>query len=452
MNTDVWTPGLGAMLRNARKRVRLTQEQLAGLSTVSVRAIRDLEQERVTRPRPETLTLLADAMRLDARQRMALELAVDGDAIESSLADVYGAELAPPPTALHPLAGRRSELHALSALLGTEKERLLTVVGVPGVGKSRLVQEAAAVIHDRNRTPVLWVTSDPLSTPGAAQIAMSRPTRPQATLVRWVRSALAQRPDPDGGSHEELVSVIRDRPTLLVLDGYEDVATAAPALLGLLRSCQRLVVLITARCPNIVPGSRLFPLAPLPVTDPKDESALGLMLLHASHMRPDLAPDDDLVQKLAEICHTLDGLPGALEAAASWLLLYSPEQLLRIAREDPLTLVDTPASRSAGDDSCLSTALRNVIRDLPTRLLPLLKKTAALPQPWTTDEVSAALDARPPSPHDLHNLLLRGLIRQVPGAPGQPPRFCVLNVVRQLRPTHPVPARLGATLPSTVAP
>ncbi|MGX1477203.1 UNVERIFIED_CONTAM: transcriptional regulator with XRE-family HTH domain [Streptomyces canus] len=432
MNADVWAPGLGAMLRNARRRARLTQEQLAGLSTVSVRAIRDLEQERVTRPRKETLTLLADAMRLDGTQRAALELAVDGVAGESLLGDVYGADLAPPPTALHPLAGRRSELHTLLTLLGTGKERLLTVVGVPGVGKSRLVQEAVAVIHDRDRTPVLWVTGDRLSAPGAARVAVSRPTGPQATLVRWVRSSLAQRPGPDGGSHEELVSVIRDRPTLLVLDGHEEAATTAPALLSLLRSCPRLVVLITARRPNPVPGSRLFPLAPLPVADPGDESALGLMLLHASHMRPDLAPNDELVQTLAEICHTLDGLPGALEAAASWLLLYSPEQLLSVARKDPLALVDAPASAPAGDDSCLSAALRDAVRDLPARLLPLLETTAALPRPWTTDEMSAVPLAQPPSAHDLHALLLRGLIRQVPVAPGQPPRFCVLNVVRRL--------------------
>lgn len=73
------------------------------------------------------------------------------------------------------------------------------------------------------------------------------------------------------------------------------------------------------------------------------------MLSYVSHMRPDVLPTDALTTTLADICHALDGIPQALEAAASWLLLYSPEQLLDVARTTPLVLVDgvTPPTRRA---------------------------------------------------------------------------------------------------------
>ncbi|WP_345053060.1 AAA family ATPase [Streptomyces rameus] len=433
MNSES-TPGLDVLLQNARRRAGLTQAQLAGLATVSVRAIRDLEQGRVRNPRKETLKLLANAMRMSDARRIELELAADAHAAGRVLQSLYSAELAAPPTPLRPLVGRRAELEALTDRLDNRHDRLLTLVGLPGVGKSRLAQEAALVLHARDRMPVLWVPMDRAADAGPEQ-------GPQAPLAGWVRSLIR-----DGDRFEELTSVIGDKPTLIVLDGLDDSAPALPALLNLLRACERLKTVVTSRRVTQPPAGRLLPLAPLPAPAPSAaESALPgdslvagrpaveLMLSYVSHMRPDLLPTDAVTTALAHICHRVDGIPRALEAAASWLLLYSPDQLLEIARATPLFLVDgvTPATSEPG--GTLGEQLGSALAELDDRTADLLTTLAALPEPWTVDAAARA-NGRPltETARDVHGLLLRGLVRQHATEPGGPVGFTVLNLVREL--------------------
>ncbi|MFD5075700.1 helix-turn-helix domain-containing protein [Streptomyces sp. NPDC058371] len=437
MNSQAPTPGLDALLQNARRRAGLTQEQLAGLSTVSVRAIRDLEQGRVQHPRKETLRLLAGAMRLSDARRIELELAVDAHSVGRVFQDSYGAELAAPPTPLRPLVGRRAELEALTARLSSGHERLLTLVGLPGVGKSRLAQEATLRIHAQDRVPVLWVAMDRPAGSDPGAVAHS----PGTTMSGWVRALVR-----DGEKYDELSGVIGSKPTLIVLDGHDASPAVGPAVLNLLRSCERLKILVTSRRPVQPPGGRLLPLAPLPVPVPAalcgtapgdslvtDRPAVELMLSYVGHMRPDVLPTDSVTTTVAHICHALDGIPQALEAAASWLLLYSPEQLLDVARTTPLVLVDgvTPADSATGPT--FGDQLSAVVTGLNPHAAGLLATLAALPEPWTVDRAArAAGTALAETARDVHALLLRGLIRQHPSEPGGPVGFTVLNLVREL--------------------
>ncbi|GAB2698257.1 helix-turn-helix domain-containing protein [Kitasatospora kifunensis] len=467
MNVQAPSAGLGALLRSARRGAGLTQEQLAGLSTISVRAIRDLEQGRVQHPRKDTIRLLADTMRLSGTHRATLELAIDSTSVGSTLRNLYGVELAPPPAPLRPLAGRRPELRALTGLLAAEHERLLTVVGLPGVGKSRLAQEAALHFHAGAQTPVLWVAMD-----RTAEEQTGARHRPQSALVSWVRSLISQ-----GGNVDELAAVVREKPTLLVLDGYDAPhGGAGSGLLSLLNSCERLKVLITSRRPQQALDGRLLPLAPLPVPEavgpeptraeqvgsesvgpfhpfhpltsapvrppcdasPAERPAVDLMLSYVSHLRPDLLPTESVVATVTRICHALDGLPQALEAAGSWLLLYSPEQLLEIVRSTPLALIDGAAPPLPGSGPALSGLLADTVRDLNPRLARLLRAVAPLTRPWTVDAAARTLGLPPTAAaRDVHALLLHGLLRQLPAAAGPvggPARFTVLNLVRQLVP------------------
>ncbi|WP_329560723.1 helix-turn-helix domain-containing protein [Kitasatospora sp. NBC_01266] len=442
MNAQAPSAGLGVLLRSARRRAGLTQQQLAGLSTVSVRAIRDLEQGRVQHPRKDTIRLLADTMRLSDTRRATLQLAVGNASVGSTLGDLYGVELAPPPAPLRPLTGRGAELRALTSLLGAEHERLLTVVGLPGVGKSRLAQEAALCCHAQARTPVLWVPMD-----RTAEQPSGAPQRPQSALVGWVRSLLAQ--GGNGGTMDELAALVRDRPTLLVLDGYDAAQGGlGPGLLGLLHSCERLKVLITSRRPERTLDGRVLPLTPLPLPGPgpggpgragatataeQAGPAVELMLSYVSHLRPDLLPTESVVATLARICQALDGLPQALEAAGSWLLLYSPEQLLEIVRSTPLALIDGAAPPLPGDGPRLSGLLADTVRELSPRLAALLRAVAPLTRSWTVETAARVLGIPPAAAaREVHALVLHGLLRQLPATAGGPARFSVLNLVRPL--------------------
>ncbi|MGV9457085.1 helix-turn-helix domain-containing protein [Streptomyces sp. NPDC003635] len=427
------TDGLADRLRAARRWAGLTQEQLAGLSTVSVRAIRDLEQGRVRHPRRETLRLLADAMRLSDARRAALELAVEGASAGPVMHEAYGAELAPPPAPLCRLVGRAEELRALTGLLAGEHDRLLTVVGLPGVGKTRLAQEAAALLHTRDRMPVLWVDMAETATTPAA------PRTPRSALIGWARSLAAG----DGGL-EELTSVIRDRATLLVLDGHDSAAHLVPRLAELLHACERLQVLVTAREPHRVPGNRLLPLAPLPVPEPEADPtppgqsltagrpAVELMLSHVGHIRPDLLPTDSMVRTVTEICRALDGLPRAMESAASWLLLHSLEDLLRVARTRPLDIVDDATLADPGG-TALAALLAEAVDRVDHQPAALLGDLSALSDGWTAEQAATALSVPTGAVvRDVHALLLRGLVRRLPAGPDGAARFGVLNLVRRL--------------------
>ncbi|MFE6850468.1 helix-turn-helix domain-containing protein [Streptomyces sp. NPDC057674] len=436
--------GLAEQLRAARQWAGITQEQLAGLSTVSVRAIRDLEQGRVRHPRRETLRLLAGAMRLSDARRAALELAVEGAEAGTVMREAYGAELAPPPQPLRRLVGRAEELRVLTGLLATEHERLLSVVGLAGVGKTRLAQEAALLLHGRDRTPVVWVDMNETAPPAAGPTGTRSP---RSALTGWARSVAL-----GGRGLDELASVIRGRATLLVLDGHDTGPHLTPPLLELLHVCERLKVLITTREPHRTPGNRMLPLGPLPVPEPEPgespsgpetpgasltagQPAVELMLSYVGHMRPDLMPGDSLVRTVARISRALDGVPRAMEAAASWLLLRSPAELLRIARTTPLDVVDDVTAADTGDagGEGLAALLAAAVGRLDDGPAALLGDLSLLPDGWSADQAAAGLSATPAAVvRDVHALMLRGLVRRLPGEEDGAPRFGVLNLVRQL--------------------
>src|SRR5215211_1942641 len=127
----------GALLRRHRMRVRMTQQQLADFSTLSVRAIRDLERGHAQRPRQDTVRLLAEVLRLGGHDREEFDLASRGVA-----EDLVAGRFTPPvPPAT--IVGREEELRVLTDLLTVEGQRLVAVVGVAGVGKTRLMLDVA---------------------------------------------------------------------------------------------------------------------------------------------------------------------------------------------------------------------------------------------------------------------------------------------------------------------
>ncbi|MFE2562148.1 helix-turn-helix domain-containing protein [Streptomyces sp. NPDC059352] len=155
--TPTATAALGTLIRGHRLRIGLTQRELADLSTISVRAIRDLEKGKALRPRADTIRLIADGLRLGPRARAALE-----ESVSRGHQGGAGRHLLPercaPPVPLHPLIGREAEAAILAEELRSGAERLVTIVGLSGVGKTRLALETAARLHESG-FPVLWHTA-----------------------------------------------------------------------------------------------------------------------------------------------------------------------------------------------------------------------------------------------------------------------------------------------------
>ncbi|MGI5216149.1 helix-turn-helix domain-containing protein [Plantactinospora sp. CA-290183] len=434
---------LGELLKVSRRQAGLTQVQLAGLSTVSVRAIRDLELGKVQQPRRETVRLLAAALRLKGSRRAAFEVAAGGMYGTGTLEQACDVEQAQPPASIGHFVGHQSELHAVTELLGAERERLVTVVGAIGVGKTRLALEAAQALHTRSRVPILWVHMG-VGPNAAAGL-------PQHVLANWVSEVIV-----GGGPFHELAQVIGNKPTQLVLDGVESPAAVHASLLQVLHSCPQLSVLVTTREPTPVLGGRLVPLAPLALPAPvaagestgtSEEPALALMMSYLRHLRPDILPTESVVATMARICCALDGLPQALESAASWLPLYAPHQLLEAAESFPLSLTEhmsAPDSEAAGS---FRRSLEQSIARLQPQHASLLRVLAAKGTSWNIGDIARQANCTPVEAlRGLHALLLRGLVRPVhyeQAGQGGLSTFTVLNLVRHLAtPVAPAPRLL----------
>lgn len=215
------------------------------------------------------------------------------------------------PLYLSELQGRESELERLSFLLAEPGARLITLLGPGGVGKTRLtVALAEGMKHD-----VVFV-----------ELAALPPGSGEERLLQSIGEALGLSFHGEEPREETLLRLIASRTLLLILDNAEHVLGATSRLaLRLLRAAPRLKLLVTSREPLRLEGERTLALAPL-------EPAIAARLLRtaARAVRPDL-PDDPEALRL--ICEQVEGLPLALELAASQCRSLSLREIAQDLRQ-----------------------------------------------------------------------------------------------------------------------
>lgn len=219
--------------------------------------------------------------------------------------------------------GRKAELEQIAATLEDPPTRLLTLVGPGGTGKTALAIQAAQRVAPQFRDGVIFV-------------ALSNARESSAVLVAIIRT-LGLGEDMEQPV-EALIAHLRPRHLLLVLDNFEQVIDAADLVARLLAGCPDLHVLVTSRQSLNIQGERLYRVPPLalPAADGKtgsaktlqDFEAVQLFVDRAKAVRPDFVLTDANAHWVAEICRRLDGLPLAIELAAAWVRLFSPEQLM----------------------------------------------------------------------------------------------------------------------------
>lgn len=139
----------------------------------------------------------------------------------------------PPPIPLLPLIGRKQETATICMLLQQPEVRLLTLTGPGGVGKTRLALQVAAEVSSTFPDGILFVSLIPICT-----ASLLLPTIAQALGLaeRQGQSALTL-----------LQAAVQDKCMLLLLDNFEQIATAAPQLKDLLAVCPQLKILVTSR-------------------------------------------------------------------------------------------------------------------------------------------------------------------------------------------------------------
>ncbi len=227
------------------------------------------------------------------------------------------------PAQLTPLIGREKELQAVITLLRQPGVRLVTLTGTGGVGKTRLGLQVATDMLDDFVEGVYFVPLASISDAGL--------------VVNTINRVLGVKETGDLSPFDLLKSYIQDRHLLLLLDNFEQVLPAAPGLANLLAACPRLKVLVTSRAVLHIRGEYDFSVSPLELPDlahlPQTEilsqyAAVSLFLQRAQAAIPDFQVTSTNARTIAEICVRLDGLPLAIELAATRVKLLPPQALL----------------------------------------------------------------------------------------------------------------------------
>jgi len=310
------------LLRHLRTSASLSQEELAVRSGLSLRGISDLERGVRRVPHLTTVRVLADALALGPAERQSL-LAAARPGTGPEPADAAPGGYAPLPLPLTSLLGREREVTTLVSLLQAGDMRLVTLTGAGGSGKTRLALEVAVRLQDALADGMVFVDLTPL--------------RDAAFVLPTIADALGVRERPGQPLRETLARFLAPKQLLLLLDNCEQVLAAAPEIAALVAACPRLAVLATSRAALRVRGEHEAPLLPLPlpesdrrssVAELVDVPSVALFLQRAVASQPTFTLSADNAPAVAAICRRLDGLPLAIELAASWVRILPPSALL----------------------------------------------------------------------------------------------------------------------------
>lgn len=345
----------GAWLRARRRALDLTQRALADLAFCSTVTIKKIESDQ-RRPSRELAHALANALGMpQAQQASFIECArglrpVDalGSATEASIPGVPPPLPTNLPSPLTSLVNRVQAIDDLSALLQRDGARLVTLIGPPGIGKTRLSIQCGEFVRPHFPGGVWFVDLSAVTEPELVLPAV-------ATVLDASQAMQA--------SIESIRWVLGDQPVLLVLDNLEQVvAGAASDVTRLLQACRGLKILATSRARLDVSGEHEYHVPPLSlppeqhVYEPEALLAyesVQLLVTRIRQHRPDFVITEGSATAVAELCRRLEGVPLALELAAARVRQVSVNALAQ-ALADP-----------SSPDGLLT--LDSTARDLPPR-------------------------------------------------------------------------------------
>ncbi len=289
-----------------------------------------LQEEIGVEPDAETLQLYAEIR----NRRFPLPARESDESVPPIPPESKATGNLPPLSA--PFVGRQSELAQIAERLADPSTRLLTIVGPGGMGKSTLAVQAGRAESTHFPDGVWFI---PLAGMESAE-----------QLPSAILAALGA---PGGGGappRQQLLSHLRHKQCLLILDNFEDVLPAAEFVAELLAACSQVKVLVTSRERLNLREERLLPLGNL--TYPADAkmggvegnefSALRLFEISAQRTQPGFALDATNVPAVIRICQLVDGMPLALEMAAAWVRVL-PVTAISVEIEKSLAFLATSA-------------------------------------------------------------------------------------------------------------
>src|SRR5262245_42422743 len=269
-------------------------------------------EELVSDALPDGVALVdLGEQRLRALSRPERVFQVDAPGLECEFPplrsiDAYRSNL---PVQLTSFVGRDDELVGIAKAF--DRARLVTIIGVGGVGKTRLAVQVAAEVVPRF--------------PDGAWLSELAAAGDEEALVQLLAATLGVRPRQGASLDDAIVEYLGDKQAFLVLDNCEHLLDAAASVADrLLRECTGLRILATSREALAIPGEQVWPLRSLGVPPRSGDvvavaatDAARLFVERAVAARPDFALDATNADAVAEVCRRLDGIPLAIELAAA---------------------------------------------------------------------------------------------------------------------------------------
>lgn len=339
------------------------------------------------------------------------------------------------PAPITRLIGREWAIGRLRQLFSREEVRLVTLVGPGGSGKTRLALHVAGELVGRFAQGVWFVEL-------AGQ-------RDPALVPMSIMQALNIQSTPDTSPLQSLITYLKNRQLLLVLDNFEQVGEATPVVNELLAAIPGLKVLVTSRAVLRLSGEHTFSVPPLDIPDvnvalEKWElsryEAVQLFLERAQAVEPDFALTSGNAAVIAQICARLDGLPLALELAAARVKVLPPALLLERLSQARLAVLTRGARNLPSRQQTLRDTITWSYDLLATREQAWLRRLGVFSRGWSLEAAEAMMqggvadqaDADVPcSPLDmLEQLVDSSLLVRAPAENGQV-RFTMLETLRE---------------------
>lgn len=327
------------------------------------------------------------------------------------------------PIQLTSFIGREKELKEVRQSLS--EHRLVTLTGPGGSGKTRLSLQVATEMLESFQDGVFFVALAPISDPGL--------------VASTIAQALSVSETAGKSIVDSLKDYLQSKSSLLLLDNFEQVISAAPLVSELLTAGSELKILVTSREGLRVQGEHEYAVPPLPLPNltelPSLEAltqyaAVGLFVQRAQAVKPDFHITNETAHTVAEICYRLDGLPLAIELAAARIKLMPPNAML--ARLENRLEFLTSRSR---DLPARQQTLRNAIAWsydlLNEHEQKFFRRLSVFVGGCTYDAIEVVAEHHSTFALDqVGSLLDKSFLREIEGLNGEP-RFVMLELLRE---------------------
>lgn len=434
----------GRWLSRRRKLLDLTQEQLGRLAGCSAAAIRKFEAD-LRRPSRQLAGLLAVALQIPPQEHedfLKLARGLSSVTLPLSLYPIslphrpIAQKASPPenlPAPLTSLVNRLNDLSTISALLVDSSVRWVSLVGPPGIGKTRLSIQAGRQVLEQFSDGIWFVDLAPLDDLTHVLPAVAR--------------ALAPLGLPSASGFDQLASLLKERALLIILDNFEHLAGAAVEIATLLKRCAHLKVLVTSRIPLQVYGEHIYRVPPLSVPPRAGVSqphalmgfeAVQLFVERARQHQPAFAITPQTAAAMVEIVNILDGIPLALELAAASLQRMTLAELRGLLHhlqgENWLRQVAAPARDLPVRQHTLENVVAWSFSLLTAPQQELFSRLAVFPGWFDTDAVAAVCYEAPRPDHSQVRQLLESLVNHsllMKDSSGDLPRWRMLEIIHE---------------------